>query len=184
MKKYKRRLIPIVDRKFQFKYTAIIVAVAAVISCILGLLLLSAYREMNAIIEVSSAIGETLDADDARRVFYIVISFLIGEVAILGVLGLLITHRVAGPLFVFHRHLKTMKDGQYPKLRPLRPGDEFGEAFRTLSELIVDMKERDREEANALTKTIAAAEQGTLSQGEIDLLTVMVKARRDRLEDE
>ena len=40
MNRSKRRLIPIVDRGFQFKYTGIIMGVAAVISTVLGWFLL------------------------------------------------------------------------------------------------------------------------------------------------
>ena len=68
---YKRRLIPIVDRAFQFKYTGIILLVAAVTSTVLGFFLLKAYREMNEVIQLAGMapeIGEKLDADDTRRV--------------------------------------------------------------------------------------------------------------------
>src|SRR5690349_2096296 len=117
MAQYKRRLIPIVDRRFQFKYTAIIVAIAAVVSTVLGYFLLKSYLEMNEVIDLASLspeVNDKLNSDDARFVFQLTLGFLVLEVLGLGVMGLLITHRVCGPIFVLTRHLGTMLDGKYP----------------------------------------------------------------------
>src|SRR5205823_2664209 len=99
----------------------------AVISCVLGYLLLASYREMNQVVDIASLspeVNDKLNTDDAHFVFKITILFLVVEVAGLGVMGLLITHRVVGPVFVLQRHLATLRDGKYPITRPLRAGDE------------------------------------------------------------
>jgi signal transduction histidine kinase len=182
MAKYKRRLIPIIDRGFQFKYTGIMVLVAGVVSTVLGFLLLSAYREMNEIIQVSEMIGQRMDADDARRVFYMVVGFLVAEVVIIGLLGLLITHRVCGPIFVVNRNLRAIIEGRYPSVRPLRSGDEFREAFDTMVDVITILKERDDSEAKALREIIESARAGKLNDDQIATLTRLADERAERVE--
>lgn len=182
MAKYKRRLIPIVDRAFQFKYTGIIVLVAAVVSAVLGLLLLESYNEMTEIIGLSEDIADRMKVDDAQRVFFIVIGFLIAEVVILGLLGLLITHRVCGPIFVINRSLAAVLEGRYPNLRPLRSGDEFRTTFDTMVDLLTALKERDSDEAKSLRAILSTAKE-KLSDEEIATLTKLAEEREARLEN-
>ena len=183
---YKRRLIPIVDRAFQFKYTGIILLVAALTSTVLGFFLLKAYREMNEVIQLAGMapeVGAKLDADDTRSVFSITALCLVGEVIILGVLGLLITHRVCGPIFVITRHLTTMSEGKHPFLRPLRQGDEFASLFEAFGKVIDGAKNRDRDEAEKLRTVLAAARAKGLAETDVNVLTTLIAEREARLTD-
>jgi signal transduction histidine kinase len=184
---YKRRLIPIVDRAFQFRYTAIIVGVAAVTSTVLGVFLLRAYFAMNEMIElqqvISEQLGEKLRTDDTANVFTIIVGALVGEVVVLGLLGLLITHRVCGPIFVVTRHLQTMAEGRLPTLRPLRAGDEFATLFETLKNLVDTTRARDREEQQQLEAVVAAARGGALRPEDIAVLQRLADARKARVDE-
>jgi hypothetical protein len=168
MAQYKRRLIPIIDWRFQFKYTGIIVAIAAVVSTVLGYFLLDSYLTMNELIDLASLspeVNDKLNDDDARKVFSITLVFLVLEVIGLGVMGLLITHRVCGPVFVLTRHLATILEGKYPSPRPLRQGDEFRETFETFIAVIDQFKKKDVEDLAKLRATMDAAVAAGLSDG-------------------
>lgn len=181
---YKRRLIPIVDRAFQFKYTAAILLVAALTSTVLGFFLLKAYREMNEVIglaAISPEIGEKLNADDAKQVFRIIVFSLVGEVLVLGVLGLIITHRVAGPVMVLTKHFATMVDGNYPSLRPLRGGDEFAPMFETFKRLVDKQRDRDAVEISRLNKVVAAARSKGVDDETIATLQALIDERTARI---
>ncbi len=178
---HKRRLIPIVDRRFQFKYTVLIVLIAAVVSTLLGYLLLRAYQEMNAIIQISEEIGERLNADDARFVFQLSIGFLVAEVFVLGVMGLLITHRVCGPIFVVQKHLATILDGAYPNVRSLRAGDEFKDMFQNFSDVVDLLRKRDQEEHDRLKSVLASAQAKGMSAEDTATLKQLVDERASRL---
>jgi methyl-accepting chemotaxis protein len=182
---YKRRRIPIVDRAFQFKYTAIIVGVAAVTSTVLGVFLLRAYLTMNEMIAlqqvISEQLGEKLRADDTSDVFGIIVGALVGEVVVLGMLGLLITHRVCGPVFVITRHLQTMAEGRLPALRPLRAGDEFASMFESFKLLIDKTKQRGQDDLQRLEGVLQAARGGGLQPGDVDLLQAIVDEHKARL---
>lgn len=180
---YKRRLIPIVDRRFQFKYTGIIVAIAAFVSSVLGYFLLRSYWEMNEVIDLASLspeVNDKLNSDDARRVFQLTLTFLVLEVAGLGVMGLLITHRVVGPVFVLQRHLKTILEGRYPVTRPLRQGDEFREAFETFTAVVDQMKKRDADELDKLLAAQAAARKKGVTDAELAPLQSLIDERQAR----
>lgn len=181
---YKRRLIPIVDRAFQFKYTGIILLVAAVTSTVLGFFLLKAYREMNEVIGIASIspdIGARLNADDATKVFQIIIACLIGEVVVLGALGLVITHRVCGPIFVITRHFGTMLDNKYPSLRPLRAGDEFAPMFELFKQLVDKQRDRDAAEITRLGAALAAAKAKGVDAETLQVLQTLVDERAARI---
>jgi signal transduction histidine kinase len=176
----KRRLIPIVDRRFQFKYTAIIVTVAAVVSTALGAFLFQSYQEMNDIVATltSAEIGASLDTEDSKRVFTVVVAFLVAEVVVLGVLGLLVTHRVCGPIFVLHRHMNTILEGSYPQLRPLRQGDEFTAAFESFRDLVAMLKERDVDDEKVLRQVLDVdGVDGSLKEA----VQAMIDARHSRV---
>ncbi len=180
----KRRLIPIVDRRFQFKYTGLICLVAAIVSTALGYFLLDAYMQLNSMIEVSEAIGDRLNSDDAQRVFVLVIGFLVGEVVLLGVAGLLITHRVVGPVFVLHRHLATLAEGKYPTLRPLRESDEFKATFDAFSETLQMFRDRDEREARELNEVLEAARGKGVDAAQLETLQRLVDEREARTRPE
>jgi hypothetical protein len=181
---YKRRLIPIVDRRFQFKYTGLIFGVAAVVSMVLGYFLLSAYKELNDMVEVSAAIGEQLDDDSARNVFLLVVGFLTAEVFAIGIAGLLVTHRVCGPVFVLHRHVATLLEGQYPNLRPLRQGDEFVSTFEAFKQTVQMFRDRDEREADELKAVLAAAKDKGVDDDHLATLQRLVDERAARIAPE
>ena len=181
----KRRLIPIVDRAFQLKYTGIILLVAAATSTVLGFFLLKAYREMNEVIglaAISPEIGAKLDADDARKVFTIIVASLVGEVVVLGVLGIYITHRVCGPIFVITRHFGTLLDGRYPTFRPLRSSDEFAPMFELFKQWVDKQRDRDAAEVSKLNKAMAAARDKGVDAETLAALQTLVDERSARLD--
>ena len=181
---YKRRLIPIVDRQFQFKYTGVIVGIAAAISLVLGYFLWKSYMEMNEVIDLASLspeVNDKLNSDDARFVFTITLAFLAVEVAVLGVMGLLITHRVCGPIFVLQRHMETISNGSYPTMRPLRAGDEFRTAFETFTRMIDNLRKRDDDEMARLKAVLAAAKQAGVPAAEQSTLEKLIAEREGRV---
>ena len=179
----KRRSIPIVDKAFQYKYTGIIVSVVMAISAVLAYLLLQSYWETNRIMDlamVSSELREQLNRGDALNVLYISFAILVLEILALGVMGILITHRVCGPVFVIHRDLTTMLAGKYPRKHPIREGDEFRETFKLFMEVVESLKKRDADEVEKLNEVIAAAKQKGMPDPVVATLEQFVAERRLR----
>ncbi len=179
----RRRSIPIVDRAFQHKYTAIMVSIAVVVSVVLGGLLLQSYWEMNRIMDLAASdpdIRDKVDFAQALRVFQMSAAFLVLEVLVVGLLGLVITHRVCGPVLVIHRQLLTMLDGKYPHARPLRQGDEFLEIYKALTRVIESLRKREAEEVDKLNQAVVAARQKGMPAADVALLEQLVAEKRLR----
>jgi hypothetical protein len=181
----KRSPIPVVDKAFQYKYTAMIVFIVVLISAGLGYLLLQSYLEMNRIMDVALAsfagISAKVNEHTALDVFYISVAFLVLEVLALGTMGLIITHRVCGPIFVMHGHLTTMLDGHYPVTRRLRPKDEFRATFELFTAVVESLRQRDADELEKLDQAIAAARQKGVAESDLAPLGQLAAARRARL---
>lgn len=183
----KRTFIPVVDRRFQFKYTAYIVGVAVIVSAILGTLLLISYWEMNRVMDMALQIPEwsgLLDTRLAGMIFDIGVVLLILEVVTLGVAGLIVTHRVCGPVAVMHKQLAALKEGKYPDPRPLRTQDEFVPTFELLTQVISSLRTRDLEEAAQLDQIVIAARKSGMAEPELAALQRLIDVRRERIRND
>jgi hypothetical protein len=139
----------VVDRRFQYKYTALLSGLSALMSALFGALMYLAHRE--AIDDVFR--GGSIPADVAAR--SITLIWLIAGMAFLmavafGLFGLLITHRVAGPVYVMSQFVEVLAHGHYPRMRPLRRHDELKDFFDRFQRAIEALRERDLEEAEIL----------------------------------
>jgi hypothetical protein len=102
-------------------------------------------------------------------------------VVILGALGLIITHRVCGPIFVITRHFGTMLDNKYPHFRPLRSGDEFAPMFVLFKQLVDKQRDRDASEIARLGAVLAAAKAKGLDTEALQTLQALVDERAARV---
>lgn len=83
----------------------------------------------------------------------------LGALAMAGVLalfGLVLTHRVAGPVYVMNLYLAALAAGRFPRMRPLRRRDELRGFFSQFSGTVDRLREREAEEARLLSEVIDA----------------------------
>ena len=102
-----------------------------------------------------------------------------------GVLGLLVTHRIAGPVFVMTRHLNQLGEGWYPRMRSLRKGDDLQAMFQALTKAIERMRRDDAELVVVCDQLSEAFEAGKLSssaEAALKNLGDLAAKRRARLE--
>ena len=176
----KRRRQFIVDRSFQVKYTLLIALIGGVISAVFAAWMWDATRTSAELLVLGDIPGgellrEQLRADQAHLPWiYVGITLLM--MAALGLLGVLITHRVAGPAFVMARYLGLVADGAYPSIRPLRKRDELKGFFDVFERAVATLKDRDRDEADKIDEVIEKLEAAGASKEQIDIL----RAIRDR----
>jgi nitrogen fixation/metabolism regulation signal transduction histidine kinase len=72
-----------------------------------------------------------------------------------GLAGIVVTHRVAGPIYKMKKQLQSLGDGNFQIPFPLRKGDElvdFFEAFRTM---VKKLRKRQEDEIALLDRAIA-----------------------------
>jgi hypothetical protein len=153
----------LLDRKFQLKYTAMIVGVSSLISVVLGVFLMSTVRENSRMLKLEAEFDDVLQAQladaDAHIVWVLVGAFILFNL-VLAAICVFITHRMAGPIFVVVRHLRAIGEGRLPRVRKLRKGDEFVELVDTLTEAIQSIAKRTREEIEAIERALGALGDG------------------------
>ena len=109
----------------------------------------------------------------------VMLSSLFGGLALLVVLigfgGIMVTHRVAGPIYKMKMNLKAVADGHLRVPTPLRKGDELVEFFETYRSMVIALRGRQEEEVQRIEKAITALEPKA-GAGDLDGLQAL---RRD-----
>ncbi len=149
-----RRSQMIVDWQFQLKYTALVVAIGAIISIICAYFIYRAYNENTQLLELHEAVGQELSRRENTTIVTVVVMFVVLEIVALGAWGVLITHRIAGPIFIISRYVRALKDGAYPDMRPLRQGDEMKGFFDGFIAMVDAQKQRDADDIKAIDEVL------------------------------
>ena len=179
----KRRRQYIVDRSFQLKYTLLTALVGGLIAVIFGKWMLEAHREntnllmMNELLQMDDALKQELLAAD-QHLLWIYVGITVLMMVALGLLGVLVTHRVAGPAYIMGRYLTVIAEGAYPSLRPLRKRDELRGFFDSLNAAVEALKERDRAEADTIEKALEAFEGSGKDEAIASLKGVLDRKRQ------
>ncbi|MCY1016408.1 signal protein [Pyxidicoccus sp. MSG2] len=171
---YARRTY-ILDREFQLKYITLLAGIGAGSILVFGLL---AHR-----IHVSSVAS---GLDGGESLLWLTGLGTVGTAVALGLFGLLFTHRVAGPVHVMSLYVAALAAGRYPRLRPLRKGDELKRFFERFSEAFDRIRQREAEEAHALESALDAL-RGTATTPEaraaLDTLTALHTRKRQAVDN-
>ncbi len=160
-----RRKTYVVDRRFQLKYTSIIVAIGALIALVCAYFILQAWRENTELLAISQAIANEIQTRESSKVFWAVGIFVVLEVVGLFLWGILVTHRIAGPLFIIDRYLGALRSGIYPDMRPLRRHDELQGFFDSFSSTVDTLRERDEKELEIIELALKELPEGDTKKG-------------------
>lgn len=149
----------LLNRKFQLKYTGMIVALSAAISVALGFFIIEQLRVNSRMLQLDAELDvvfqEQLAQSDAKVVLYLVGALLAFNV-VLALGAIFVTHRMAGPIFVFRRYVRMLGEGQIPQVRRLRRGDEFRELIDTVQTAVASIEVRTRREIDLLERVTTA----------------------------
>ncbi len=132
-----------VDGHFQIKYTMLVVFVSSIIFAILGYKLYQMNVTNTEILQIQSSEISAMVADYDRGTLYILAGFFLLQVGSLFVLGILITHRIAGPMFRVSRTLEEIAEtGEVRSLQKVRSKDEFKGFFGSLGHMLEVLEEK------------------------------------------
>ncbi|MBI5542557.1 MAG: hypothetical protein HY901_01615 [Deltaproteobacteria bacterium] len=148
----------LIDRSFQLKYTLYMVIVGAAISLLFGAMMYQAHVEATQLIDMPDPLREAVKSQDATLLWLVMAIAVVMAVA-LGLFGILVTHRVAGPMYVFSHYMSVLGDGRFPMLRPLRKKDELKSFYEVFHGAVATMKERDKARGAELKMIAASIEE-------------------------
>jgi nitrogen fixation/metabolism regulation signal transduction histidine kinase len=110
------------------------------------------------------------------------IESLVGGLALMvvaiGLLGILFTHKVAGPVYKMSRLLKSVGDGQLQVEASLRRGDELQSFFDTFTSMVTSLREREKGRLEQIDKALAAIDRGAKDEAVAALTPVQESMKR------
>lgn len=98
-----------------------------------------------------------------RSVLLTIFGSLTALVMALGIVGIIFTHRVAGPVFKMTRYLQRLRQGSLAEPAPLRRGDDLREFFDEFCAAIRTLRERQEADVRILDDVIAELGDGHAS---------------------
>lgn len=119
----------VIEKDFQYRFTLRICLIAGVIYALIGginiFYLRYNYETLinHATLQMPSLVPQL--EHELRFLTSGIVASLILMISTIFYLGLILTHRVAGPLFAMKKRLKDFIDGRYPVRLHLRSKDEF-----------------------------------------------------------
>jgi nitrogen fixation/metabolism regulation signal transduction histidine kinase len=158
----------LLDRRFQLKYTGMVVGVTLVVASLLGAL---AYRESKGQTEalqiqlmmqqdLDPQVSASLESFGRERDEHMLIAILLGIATLtlaLGATGIMITHKMVGPAYRIRQLLGTVAKGQLRVDGALRKGDELQDVFAAFNRMVTSLRGRQADEIAALDLAIAKA---------------------------
>lgn len=177
----------LIDRGFQLKYTLLLAAVGAVTAGVFGGMMYLAHAEAAHALRAASLSPELklhLAEVDATLVWLIVgAAFLMA--AALALYGIVLTHRVAGPVYVITQYVRVLASGHFPKLRPLRRSDELRAFFDRFQEAVEALRGRHHEELGQLEAALSRLEPAAATpevREAVEILRVLKEGKTAALE--
>jgi methyl-accepting chemotaxis protein len=169
--RYKRKLSNyLLDKKLQLRYVLIVTVLSGVIAGALGFMIYQQRRAASESIEKDLAaltqkdtsqdqfqeqIASDLASEDQALV-YKMVGVGIGLVVILSLYLILMTHKVAGPLFKVSMYFERMADGRLGVVTPLRKGDMLVDFFTSFKEMHDAVRTRAQDDVATMDKAMQA----------------------------
>jgi hypothetical protein len=154
----RRRVFPIVDARFQLKYTLLIMVLGVGATAIMGGLWYHARLESTRLLALggdTDLLGEIVRAD--RRALLFLVAGLLAMALSLAGCGVIVTHRISGPLHLVARYLSLIGQGYLPDVRPLRKRDELQSFFAAFEDAVRTMRVRQRASLRDIDTALALA---------------------------
>ncbi len=167
----KRRLRNyLLDKRFQLKYTGMVVGVTLVVASILGAL---AYRESQGqteAMQVQLAMQPDLDPQAVasleafgkerdRQILVGIVGGIAALVIALALTGIVVTHKMVGPAYKMRLLLAKVAAGHLRVDGGLRKGDELQDVFAAFNEMVTALRTRQSSEIALLDDALVKAEK-------------------------
>jgi hypothetical protein len=139
----------LIDRSFQLRFAFLLAGTGAALALLCGIWLHQAHVHATELLPLDPAARAAVARSDRE-----LLGALVGIIALmsvtLGVLGVVVTHRVAGPVMVLGRSIQAFANGRLPPVRGLRRGDDLQRLFVTFADGVEAFRRREAEHADLL----------------------------------
>lgn len=175
----------LLDKSLQLRYVLLVTILSAVIAGALGYMIYDQRRTASESIErdlkvltnhteFQEQVASGLQADDQMLV-YKMVGVGVGLVLILSAYLIIMTHKVAGPLFKVSMYFDRMADGRLGNITPLRHGDMLQDFFHDFKSMHDAVRGKAVEDVDAMDRALTAlrATRGDAGTGRAELDTTL-----------
>ena len=164
---YKRKVRNyLLDVGLQLRYTATIVVVAIFLTAGLGFKMYQATRDVSKVILWTSLVDpasadelQSQFANSDRVVLWGIVGFGVVLILSISAVGILITHKVAGPLYKIASFFGKVRDNRLgPTPANLRKGDELQEFYCAFKEMHTSLRARAEDDVRILGNVVSVLE--------------------------
>src|SRR5258706_6090876 len=160
----------LLNLRYQLRFTLTIVGISLALTAGLGYFVINKPQEASRLVAVRAMAPTDELAQELVRQFarndrlYVIVLIAFGLVMslILAGYGIVLTHKVAGPLFKVTLYLDKIRDGKLGTVYNLRKGDELVEFFEHFKAAHDALRQRTEADIALLDRAIAAAGAGPL----------------------
>jgi methyl-accepting chemotaxis protein len=169
--KHQRKLSNyLLDKSLQLRYILLVTILSAMISGALGYMIYdqrrtaseSIERDLQALTQADAShqefqeqVSSGLESDDQLLV-YKMVAVGLGLVIILSAYLVIMTHKVAGPLFKVSMYFEQMAEGRLGAVTPLRRGDMLQDFFGNFKAMHESLRERAQADVASMEQSLGA----------------------------
>lgn len=176
---------------FQLKYTAMVVGVTVIVASVLGILAYDYSTGQTEMLTINKmeAKGDAIDqafvrdlerySEEAdRKVAVRIVSGVLLLAIALGITGIMVTHRMVGPIYRLKAGVRDVRDGKLSAdTGGLRKGDELQDLFEVFREMVVSLRASKQQDIMELDQAIEHARVA----GAPHEVLAMLESTRDRM---
>jgi nitrogen fixation/metabolism regulation signal transduction histidine kinase len=134
-------------------------------------------RQATALKQQSAAI-----VHQQRMLFVMLTSTLSLLVILIGLAGIVVTHKVAGPIYKMKRQIRDVGEGRLRVPARLRKGDDLVDFFEAFEAMVISLRARQKEEIDKLDAAITSL-RPKANPGELRALEQLQKDMEAELDD-
>ncbi|MDH3819425.1 MAG: hypothetical protein OES21_12460 [Myxococcales bacterium] len=180
----------LIDRRFQLKYTGMVLLVTVTVAGGLGYLAYGFSRGQTEALtaqimaqpdlaaDTASDLEEFAQQEDRKIRNAIFVGVLLLTLA-LGLTGIIVTHRVVGPAYRMRRLFEHVGEGKFEVTTGIRKGDELQELFHSFADMVESLRDQRAEEIEQLEETLIKMESAGVQSAYItELRAVLERIRK------
>lgn len=175
----------LLDRRFQLKYTGMVLLVTVAVASVLGYFAYDFSKGQTEAFTAQLAAQPDLDEATAseleqfaqqedRRVRNAIILGVVLMSLALGLTGILVTHRVVGPAYRMKRLFAHVGEGRLEVTTGIRKGDELQDLYRSFAEMVESLRDQRGEDIERLERTVKALEAGGAESAQVAELRALL----------
>ena len=179
----------LIDRRFQLKYTGMVLLVTVSVASALGFMAYRFSRGQTEALTVQMLAQPDLDADTMRYLDQVsqqedrkVRNAIVGGVLFLsfalGLTGIIVTHRVVGPAYRMKRLFEHVGEGRLEVTTGIRKGDELQELYHSFAQMVESLRDQRAEEITQLEETLVKIESAGMHSPYITELRALLERIR------